>query len=508
MEMTIPITLIMMMLTTISLERSPHAASPNDGLDDALDALDAALDAAVDDALNSSMTFAVQSVRSDDDEYHPSNLDMGFAHVVTRRGLSSNDNDDNYQQQVLATCTGEDVVRDCLDLTCGALDDENTQINKSDECSYFDDESLYPAVPTAFLIGVQKGGTTSLHASLLRHPQIVGACGANIVDVASSGYGVKSAQMNVWEVDGDATIMTGAEGDWPKEPGIPGKEMHFFDWDARWQRGRAFMLCHYPRIRSSSSLLSSSLAEQRMVGLDSTPDYLIKADVPERVASLLRSYRSSNNSTSQGRFLVVLRDPVDRFASWFAMAFEAGWLDDRIEPAYRSDVSKAASEYTLRQIEAWQACRQRHETELGGMARGSDHFWGNIMRLCSLYDMVDDVNLGGLLGGFYAAQLRHWWRIFHPNQFRLIPLSMLASRPAIVANAVTDFLDLPPLRQSEAREHVDANTAQDSDRPPTAHLLNATAREALRSFYEPYQANLEVLVKEYEEMNIAPFGLL
>ena len=70
MEMTIPITLIMMMLTTIPLERSPHAASPNDGLDDALDALDAALDAAVDDALNSSMTFAVQSVRFDDDEYH------------------------------------------------------------------------------------------------------------------------------------------------------------------------------------------------------------------------------------------------------------------------------------------------------------------------------------------------------------------------------------------------------------------------------------------------------
>ena len=425
-------------------------------------------------------------------DYRPSNLELGVRQTAGD----------------FATCTGSDVVRDCLDLNCGG---EATELSQA--CQRFDDESTYAAVPHAFLIGCQKCGSTSLHASLLRHPSIVGACGANSADTELAGATVTHAQPGAHDLD--RNIVVNGPAGFPKEPGIPGKELHFLDWESRWERGRAFYFCHYPRLEHGIDA-EAAAAVRHVVALDSTPDYLRDPDVPARLATLLRSYRNGKG-TKQGKFLVILRNPVDRWISWFKMAFEAGWLDNAWQLAdlpdnLRWDARSAASELALRELETFRACETRHGPKLRGVARSGPAYYPDLKRLCA-NSTEDDRALGpSLLGGLYSSQLRNWFRTFDPEQFLVLPLGVLSTHPSDAADAATSFLDLPPLPRSVARMHVDANEATDREASLKTKaaaaadaLLNETALGALNAFYEPYMVDLAALVGSARV--VAPFPL-
>src|SRR5690606_1147773 len=110
--------------------------------------------------------------------------------------------------------------------------------------------------PNVMIIGAQKGGTTSFHWNLMRHPHVITA---------------------------------------------RNKEPHFYDWN--YNRGFDWYRRCYP--------LKTDLkfAQHTCAVCEATPDYLYYPFVPELIA---RDYPDM-------RFIVLLRDPVNRAVSNYEM---------------------------------------------------------------------------------------------------------------------------------------------------------------------------------------------
>lgn len=121
-------------------------------------------------------------------------------------------------------------------------------------------------VPSRFLLGVQKCGTTSLFGDLARMP------GMRIAKHLGS------------------------------EPGFYAKEQHFFDKAARFQLGMEFYASHYPPCPRRGHVQA----------VDSTPDYSRHPGVAARLYSAYGE-RYANNL----RFVLIVRDPATRLRSFY-----------------------------------------------------------------------------------------------------------------------------------------------------------------------------------------------
>ncbi len=107
--------------------------------------------------------------------------------------------------------------------------------------------------PSVFVIGAQKGGTSSIYSYLIQHPEILG--------------------------------------------GID-KELHFFDRDDRYAKGKKWYETQFskPPLRSNPKHF-----------IDATPDYMYRADSIKRMA---KHY-------PKAKLIMILREPVSRaYSSW------------------------------------------------------------------------------------------------------------------------------------------------------------------------------------------------
>jgi hypothetical protein len=77
------------------------------------------------------------------------------------------------------------------------------------------------------------------------------------------------------------------------------KEVHYFDW--YWDRGADWYAAFFPP--------GDEAGPYRAIG-EATPDYLFEPDVPQRI----------RQTCPDCRFIVSLRDPVDRAHSWYLYA--------------------------------------------------------------------------------------------------------------------------------------------------------------------------------------------
>jgi len=141
-----------------------------------------------------------------------------------------------------------------------------------------------PHWPQFFILGTQKAGTTSLFYALVQHPNI---CAARIKDNES----VSSA-----------------------------KEVHYFDVQSRWEKGPEFYCSkfvgcdnhnnnkeNYDLVRNTKSVTTQSIN----LHLDSTPGYL-DIGIAKRMAQTF-----SPSARNKMKFIVVLREPVERMLSWY-----------------------------------------------------------------------------------------------------------------------------------------------------------------------------------------------
>lgn len=194
------------------------------------------------------------------------------------------------------------------------------------------------------------------------------------------------------------------------------------------------------------------LSEQEMLELrqgeapitgECTPAYLFHPAVPQRAGRLPEATR----------FIVVLRDPVDRAYSHYHHTKRHGW-----EP--------------LSFREAVAAERQRLDGELERHRDDPEHLAPSFFR----HSYVSR--------GRYAEQLARWFDRFDRDRFLVVFSRDVFADPNAVLQQVTGFLDLPPFEVDTPDQHNAGSYDPMPDR----------LRRELRSFYEPHDDALAQLL--------------
>lgn len=158
-------------------------------------------------------------------------------------------------------------------------------------------------IPTRFLIGVQKCGTSSIFRDLAGVP----------------GMHRPSALKG--------------------EPGFYQKEQHFFNHDERFQKGMGFYASHYPPCPSHRDALA----------LDGTPDYSRRPDVAMRIYHAYGPHHAELL-----RFVFVVRDPATRLRSYY------DHFRDRMDPTLATSFTAFATHALQQTVE----CAARRKVPL------------------------------------------------------------------------------------------------------------------------------------------------
>lgn len=135
-------------------------------------------------------------------------------------------------------------------------------------------------LPTVFVLGAQKAGSSTLWRDLVAHFPV-----------------------------SPAKVLQG-------DPGFLNKEPHFFDSDDHWEQGPEWYLNHFPRCDSYD-------AERRT--LDGTPNYLGSGHYAAPRIKKLYADRAKDL-----KFIIIVRDPAKRMEAgyWHFMPNHLGGFDD------------------------------------------------------------------------------------------------------------------------------------------------------------------------------------
>lgn len=258
-------------------------------------------------------------------------------------------------------------------------------------------------LPDFIVVGAAKSGTTSLYADLGNHPYVV-PC-----------------------VTSDALFLGT-------------KEVHYFDYN--FDRGRDWYRSHFPLERDRAAFAAEH-GRPFLTG-EASPSYISHLWAPERIRQALPAVR----------LIAVLRDPVERAYSHFAMSRREG-----VEPLESFEDAVAAEE-------------QRLAPELERMRR--DPGYNSWEFGCWSY----------LTRSRYAEQLERWLALFPREQLLVLKAEDLFARPAETLRRTFDFLGLP---QREATEGSRLHTAEYAPLPPET-------RRSLQEYFRPHNERLYELI--------------
>ena len=181
------------------------------------------------------------------------------------------------------------------------------------------------------------------------------------------------------------------------------KEKDFFGDPSMWRRGRNWYEKIWPNCPRTAA--GQQLPQSAYVAIDATPAYLRKPIVADRLVEVL-----PRNAVPKLRFVVILRDPVDRlYAYWDAFVlsgvgvnrFEA-WADKTMENVL--------------------ACQKRV---------GSNELWPPPDT-----GVCDEDTVEGVAAGLYAYQLIYWLHRFDPKQFLVTTIDAYERDPQRVVRDV------------------------------------------------------------------------
>lgn len=251
------------------------------------------------------------------------------------------------------------------------------------------------ALPDFLIIGTQRGGTTSLYNYLVRHPAIVG------------------------------TRLT--------------KEVHYFD--LNFERGERWYRAFFPT-RDAVERLRRKNNGALAIG-EASPYYQFHPHVPGRVADLL----------PDARFIVMLRDPVERAWSHYRHEVELGYERLPFEAALQRERERVAEE----------AERLRRDPTFVSVAH--QHF-------------------SYLARGEYASQMEAWFELFPRERFCIVRSEDFFAEPARVFHEVQAFLGV---------------SSWDLDRYPTYNAtvgggMPAETHRGLVEHFRPHNERLERLL--------------
>ncbi len=230
------------------------------------------------------------------------------------------------------------------------------------------------------------------------------------------------------------------------QPGVMGareKEVHFFDLD--FHRGLGWYRSHFPA--SAAVRARAALGTTRVAVGEASPYYLFHPDVPRRVERCL----------PEARFLVLVRDPVDRAYSHYRHERALGHEQLGFEEALDAEERRlAGEELRLLTDERYVSFAHRH---FSYFARGR-----------------------------YAVQLGRWFDRFPRDRFMVLASEALFSDPHGTVRRVLRFLGVQP---TDVRLPGPPSAA-------TGPPLPEGTREALSRRYREPNADLAQLVDAFD----------
>lgn len=211
------------------------------------------------------------------------------------------------------------------------------------------------ALPDFVIAGAQKSGTSSLHHYLVQHPQLL-----------------------------PAAI----------------KEVHYFNGglDPRWDK-----YAEGPRLYRSYFPLRMTVQQRRALCFESTPDYLFNPVAAARMAALL----------PDARYIVLLRDPVERAISHYFHELRRGRETADIETAFAQEAARLAS----------------------ALATGN-------------FKDPRFINLSYVARGMYAEQLERLFAHIDRDRVLVLEAEALFETPVQTLRRVLDFIGIGDFPQS------------------------------------------------------------
>lgn len=245
-------------------------------------------------------------------------------------------------------------------------------------------------LPDFLIIGTQKGGSSSLYHYLIKHPDIQRALR---------------------------------------------KELHFFNKTERYNKGLDWYKKQLP--------LSKSSNPNKVTG-EATPNYLFNPSAPKRIAKDL---------PQTTKFIVLLRNPVDRAYSNYQMKVGKGHDQRSFEKAIIHDETRLEGEF--------QHIIKKYENE-----RPDQTIYPYVTR------------------GIYVEQLKTWMDLFPRDQFLIVKSEDLFNEPEKVVNQVVRFLGLDENKLNVAHFRT-------FNKGTYHKTMNPQTRKILLDYYRPYNRRLE-----------------
>jgi hypothetical protein len=254
--------------------------------------------------------------------------------------------------------------------------------------------SRFRGLPDFVILGAQRAGTTSLFRYLCQHPSVVGSSV---------------------------------------------KEVHYFDNNV--PKGQAWYRSHFPT--NAFMRATEARSGSPVVTGEASPYYLFHPAVPRRIAEEL----------PQARFIVLLRDPVDRLVSHHRHELELGFESEPLERALELEPRRleGQEEFLLSDPAARSFAHQHHSY----LARGR-----------------------------YAEQLERWFGEIERERFLIVISERFFADPAGTFHEVERFLGLPPTDSIRFRQHNAVSYAP----------IGKDLRRKLRGAYAPYDDSLQTLL--------------
>ena len=263
------------------------------------------------------------------------------------------------------------------------------------------------------------------------------------------------------------------------------KEPHYWSWHRFPARYQDFFVNESPVLDPGPG--------QCVSGEFSTSS-LIHPLVPRRVQANLPGLR----------IFVLLRNPVDRAYSHFAMSKRAG-----------QEKSRSFDEIVRREMDEIPELLAAHERGFLGIDGDSKSCYsavdGTAIRVARHKEgwpereLVDDLSLRDfyyksyVFRSIYHDQLHRWLRLFPRQQLMIIQSEVFFEKSADTMNAVVEFLGLEPFEFQNAGElqrSWDAGAKNADKMPQDYPAMDDVTRRMLADFFEPYNQQLYRLVGE------------
>jgi hypothetical protein len=242
--------------------------------------------------------------------------------------------------------------------------------------------SRFRLLPDFLIIGAQRAGTTSLYRYLARHPAV-----------------------------GPVVLTKGA---------------HYFD--TNYDKGLDWYRAHFPT-RWTKARAKRRLGVDLITG-EGSPYYVFHPLAPARIAETL----------PEAKFLLMLRDPVERAYSHYQHELARGFEDLSFEEALEAEPERLAGE------------RER-------------------MIQDPTYNSFEHQHHSYLARGRYLEQIQVWRALFPADRMLIITMEEFFSNPEPGFERVLRFLDLPAWRP-ERFERYNARRYSQMDPATRARLVD------------------------------------